>query len=402
MLATAAHDGDDVICLYSPKMAAAGIAPDVLASLHSFGFSDLSDSSNYVGMVQADGQILQSNDTMNPASLEYELNRNAVIANASAEGLNVSFNGTIYQSEEDGLYLVIYNAEKRALLVEKTYTYAPFEVVQDNPVQFLEKLNNNDYISIIGGGMDVSRYIPRSVNDQLITMGLLPMEGKFDSPYLAILDGGKVVFNEYGEPQTVVKAECEIDGIPISATSSGKKGEIYHAFSFEQQNYKKSNKGLFISVFSKRSGKLVLTKLFSWINNYTTETQYAKITNIYELLKTAKNNNDDVLCFYSIEQSTSDVSEIVLLALNKYGFTELTEGNYYAGIVPAQGETVQQFGNESVLAATTRNNMPLTLYSSSEGMFASFNGVVYEPQYPGLYLLIYNEAADTILSEKYY
>ena len=149
----------------------------------------------------------------------------------------------------------------------------PFGGLARKPVEYLKKLDNEDYISVIAVSKDAARELPGPVNDQMVSMGLIPLEGKTDRPYIAVLSGGKIVYNEAGTSSGELRYESEIDGIPLSVLSKT-NGKYEVSIRVGTGEYSKRPKGMIVFVYSRSKNAVVNTRRFSWTTiDYETDTK---------------------------------------------------------------------------------------------------------------------------------
>ncbi len=403
LLDAASSEGDDIICVYSQENASDGLSEYVLNALHNSGFKGLTEEGCYAGIKIGE----EIRETVGAEAAELKVDREGVeIGLKSGAENTASFDGVVYTAEKEGLYIIIYNPEKKAVLTEKYYTVeklnipSPFEGISRDPVACLGQLNNEDYITMIGVSGDGLKYMPAVVNDKLKEMGLMPLEGPFRRPYLAILNGGKVVYNEYGAEESEISTEQETDGVRITLASNttGKNQNFYTQIG--EKILKEKGTGLVIRLYSEKYGKTISSIRFNWADNYVTGTAYADITNIRELLFRAQQEGNDILCVYSAERAENGIPEDVLNALHNSGFKGLTEGGCYAGI--KTGEEIREtVGAEAAELKVDREGVEIELKSGAENT-ASFDGVVYTAEKEGLYIIIYNPEKKAVLTEKYY
>ena len=243
--------------------------------------------------------------------------------------------------------------------------------------------------------------MPWVVNDKLAGMGLIPLDGEFDRPYIAILNGGEVVFNEYGERGGEISVEREVDGVHVVATSSAQHGAEngYISIGIEETRRRASHVGLTFYVYSKSQQKIVSFARFDWSKDYLSNTRVDGLDDPLALLSIAAHGGYDVLCVGDAA-GQDDIGVETLFALRESGFSQLGESAYYAGVLRADGSVLQESRSERASLQVDLDGVSAELSAGEDGCVARFYGAVeYAPGKPGIYLYLYDRANRAVLTE---
>ena len=398
-----------LLCLYNTLDDPMEFSPDQLTALHDLGLSKLGEEASYVGLVSPDGHVEQHSSS-DSAKLQTTLNDVDIELLSEKENSAVHFDNIAYSAAEPGLYLFVYDANSRTVLTQVRYkpmnvgVSSIFEENKDDPLSYLDLLDSEDYITIMIGAREASRYMPGVVNEKLESMGLLPLNREIGRPYVAILNGSEVVFNEYGEPGSEISVDTDVDGTPIVVISNSMPARPSVFLSVGDEEPKNNlNPGFLIYVYSKAEQRKISYVRFNWSKNYLSHRKAVSISSPLELITVAKKSSYDVICLYNAPAGSKGLSDTLLRTLQDHGFTELDPKQNYAGLVCANGETGQKHGQDAVDFSLDLNSVPLALHVDQESAYASFlRGAKYEASAPGLYLILYDPAVKAVLCELHY
>lgn len=409
LLKASQRNGYDVYLLNIGKENA--ISDAYLQLINEYGFSELTTDSLYAGYVAATCQDYQFAEN-GKAEITYEREGRNVILTAGEKTGEAVFDGVVYPLEKEGLYLFVYDPACRAVLTQIRHQEAeqqkeenPFDAYygkpNSNPFPYFDLLNNDDLITVIGVATEGSRYMPDIVNDKLAEMGLIPLDKELDRPYLAVLDGTKVIYNEYGEPGSEIMADLETDGIKVSLISNTKPSEANLYISVgEEKPQKNKNPGLIFYVYSKSQQKQVGYNRFEWSGNQLSVQKMNGITNILELLTTAKKNDYEVFCLNVGKENK--ISDAYLRMMKEYGFKGLESWNLYAGYVLTEGQGEQKAESGEAEVRVEREGLTVQLTAGEERGKAVINGATYTADKEGLYLFVYDPACRAVLTQVRY
>ena len=310
-----------------------------------------------------------------------------------------------------GFCFVVYDQAVNRIVSQKAFNtglrgadYAPpnpFAGTSEAPLAYLDCLSDDDYITVIQAHAKGSRYMPWVVNDKLAGMGLIPLDGEFDRPYIAILNGGEVVFNEYGERGGEISVEREVDGVHVVATSSAQHGAEngYISIGIEETRRRASHVGLTFYVYSKSQQKIVSFARFDWSKDYLSNTRVDGLDDPLALLSIAAHGGYDVLCVGDAA-GQDGIGVETLFALRESGFSQLGESAYYAGVLGADGSVLQESRSERASLQVDLDGVSADLSAGEDGCVARFYGAVeYAPGKPGIYLYLYDRANRAVLTE---
>ena len=406
ILDAARRGGYDALCLYAPGDAADAPSEEVLTALREYGFERLEAGKSYAGIVRSDNSVDQEGGEES-VRVEAELGGTPVtLLVENGRGL-ATFGGVEYAAPRTGgLYLFTYDARNRAVLSQAYVDRSvepvenPFEEYGDDPLRYLDLLENDDYITVMTVAGTGSRYMPGVVNDKLREKGLIPLDGEFNRPYIAVLDGSEVIRNEYGEAGTELNITCEVEGVSVSVVSSAlPSGASAFIAIGDDAPVSHQNPGLTICVYSKSQQRRVSLNRFDWSNNYTAKARIAGKNNVLELLDAARRGAYDVLCLYVRGEADEAPDAEVLAALREYGFGQLDAGASYAGIVRSDGDVVQESGEEPVRIEAELGGTPVTLLVENGHGSAKFWGVEYPAGSDGVYLYVYDTQSRAVLTQ---
>lgn len=329
----------------------------------------------------------------------------------------IIFDGETLDSFSSGFNFAVYDKQVKQIVATNGFNIGkygkqyfkpdPFADYGRDPVGYLSNLANDDYITVIGAGKNASKYMPTYVNEQLKEMGLKPLDGETNRPYLAIMNGESIIWNEYGEADDELEFSQDIEEIQVEAECDNSM------FSAEIGETKVNHKmsGLTVLVYSKKDGELVSQKRFAWTDNYATGTDYSNMSDIQKVLDAARKDGADILCMYSPEQASDGVPEEVIAALKEFGLSGLNTEGYYAGIAAGDGTVQEQHDAQPVTMEYVREAEPgkdgesipavsLVLNPGTKEYKVLVNGIPYSTKGKGLYLMVYHREKQAVLTEK--
>ena len=324
----------------------------------------------------------------------------------------IELDGVDYSTNGVGFNFVVFDKKTATIAAAKSFNTSitgtdyvqpnPFAGLSKDPLAYFELLNNEDYITIMAAAKDGSRYVPGIVNDKLSEMGLLPIDGQFDQPYIGILNGSKIVYNEYGAPDTELSTKHEIEGVPVTVISDAASGnaKIYLSVG-EAKSETNQNPGLILYVYSKSEQRTISYIRFNWSNNYYSSSKVNGIDNIQQLLTECRKNGYDVFCLYNAKEHEFPAADCVA-ALNDYGFARLVNGTSYAGVVRADGSVDDLAGYNDVELSPKMAGLEVSLTVGETDCEAEFNGVVYSTKGNGLHIFVYDGETRSVLAEILY
>ena len=273
------------------------------------------------------------------------------------------------------------------------------------PLEYLDALSDEDYITVIYANAKGSRYMPWVVNDKLEEMGLIPLDGGFDRPYIAVLNGAEVVYNEYGQAGEEISTRCVVDGVEVVVISNADpdKQSGYISVGNTDVKRKASQAGVTVFVYSKSQGERISFTRYDWSKNYLAGTGIDDVENPLELLTIARNAGYDVLCTSNAGIGEGTMDARALATLREYGFTELEESGCYAGVLHADGSVDQKDRMALVNLEADLDGVPAALYAGDEGSRAMFYGAVeYASAEAGIHLYVYDPQSRAVLGERCY
>jgi len=399
--------GYDALCVYAPGNST-GKPPEAAAlALREAGL-DVPEGGCYAGILYADGRVEQQSDP-GAAQLEAQLDGAPVVLAAGSEGSSATFGDVPYAAKAGELSLYLYDPASRAVLTQARYgEEVPDEpqnlaAARANPLKYLEQLDNEDYIAVLGVNTEGSRYMPGVVNDKLARMGLIPLDGEFNRPYIAVLDGPEVVYNAYGEPGGELSYAGRVRDVEVMAVSSAKSrdGHLYVSVDGEEQNWSRYYTGLTVLVYSKSEGRIVSTVWYTWSEDYLSARKVKGLTNALELLNLARVAGYDVLCVYAQDDADAQLPPDTLHTLNAAGIDGLGEG-CYAGILYADGSVEQRSGADGALLEADLEGVEAVLTAGDKGSSATFDGVEYAAKADVLSLCLYDPTSRAVLTQARY
>lgn len=405
LLTLALKEGDDVFLLYLPNATNQKISDEIAATLEENGLDQFDRRQCFAAVLRADGsrqQIVGAEQ----AALNFKIGHVAIEAFVSADEKRVSVGDAVYTAEKEGLYVLVYNAERRAVLTEKYYEVADVDTTFQNlkkaPVAYLEHTASDDYITVIGVSQDAMKCLPAAVNEQLIKMGLLPLDGvKFNRPYLAILNGSEVVYNRYGDVKSEISVSQSVDGVDVTAVSCTIDKQYNFYSLIGDSELKTKGRGLVIHVYSKSRGCAVSSVRFNFTSvNYVTGKNYSKITSLRELIASARQGGCEVYIAYSPALTPNGLSNDLTAILTESGFTKFSSKKAFAGAIDAEGNVQQSVGKSTASLQLERSGVPIVFTAKATVNRIKVNGVTYHTAKPGLFVLIYSPEHSTVLSER--
>ena len=338
-----------------------------------------------------------------------------IVTSQSARAYNdVTFqlDGESVGSNSLGFNFVVYDKKVRQIISEKAFNTGlkgkdytrpnPFADVTKDPVGYLDLVANEDYITVIGVRGDGARYIPGAVNDKLVEMGLLPLNGAFNRPYLAVLNGSKVVFNQYGDVNSEIAFDQEVAGIPVTAASGTVSDKAFFTSQIENEKTTAVGKGLTIQVFSKSDHAVVSKIRFDWSKNYVTSLPVGTIDSLDVLLTLALKEGDDVCLLYLPNSTNQKLSDEIAATLEENGLDRFDSRQCFAAVLRADGSRQQIAGAEQAALNFKIGHMAMEAFVNADEKRVTVGDAVYTAEKEGLYVLVYNAENRAVLTEKYY
>ena len=406
LLKASQRSGYDVLCLNIGTENE--MAQEYLTAIREYGFDGIDLEEVYAGSVTAEGKVQQSGES----TVELKLNRDGteIILKAGETTGEAVFDGVKYVADDEGVYLFVYDPSCRAVLTQTRYIADipeeenPFDAYygrpHSNPLPYFELLDNEDLITVIGVATEGSRYMPGIVNDRLAEMGLIPLDKELNRPYLAVMNGMKVLYNEYGEPGSEIMADLEIDSIRVSLVSNTKAPDPHMYISVGKETPQTNrNPGLIFYVYSKTEQKNIGYNRFEWGGNQLSAQRVNGTTNILELLRTAQKYDYDLYC---MNVGKENIDEKCRSILQQNGFNELEGGKAFAGAL-LTGERIEQTSDSTHAQLDyMEDDTVINLIVNDTYGEARFNGVSYTAQIPGLYVFLYDPSCRAVLTEVFY
>ncbi|MBR2661630.1 MAG: hypothetical protein IKE15_09575 [Clostridia bacterium] len=349
------------------------------------------------------------------ASCDIELDGHKISINSvsarTSNAVTIIFDGDQLAANARGFNFVVYDKKTNQVIANSVYNTGlrgrEYQLPSTFELSYLDLLDNDDYITVIGAGRNGSKYMPAFVNEQLKEMGLKPLDGETNRPYLAVMNGSNIILNEYGEEDDELEFDEKVEGIQVTAACDS---DVFSA-RIGEEPMKHKMSGLTILVYSKEKGALAVKSRFAWADNYATGTDYNDMSDIQKVLSAAKKDEADILCLYSPEQASDGVPEDVISALKEYGLGGLNTEGYYAGIAAGDGTVREQQDAQPVTMEYAREaesgkdgeSIPavsLILNPTNKGYKVLVNGITYSTKGQGLYLMIYHREKQAVLAEK--
>lgn len=375
---------------------------------------------SYVALLDGGGVVYQETD---PDPLD---NENLISYSTTYDGHNITIssqctrltdnNATIVFDDESlarntqGFNFVVYDRSVNQIVIRKTFNtgvngtnyLTPNELADlaSDPISFLQSVGGEDYITVIGVCGVGSKYIPFAVNEQLEDMGLIPLDGEFDRPYLAVLDSNRIVFNEHGESGGEISEELTVGDIPVTAISSSDESGSEFFVMVGGERFKTTKQGLCVFVYNKTTGKRAAYNRFAWGANYVTGVNYAASSNLRELIVTALDDENDIICLYSPELDAERLDPDDAAVLREYGLADFSADEYYMGVLSPQGEPVQDSSAEPIQTSVDLGGRVFDVTCSDLEKTVSSGNVVYRAPNTGLYLLVYHRDPQAVIVEK--
>lgn len=371
-----------------------------------------------------DGKIVTQMQDENPYDEDYSVQCQATVdhhnicvlsqATKLYSQAQIDFDGKSYGTNSSGFNFVVYDKRIGQVISEKTFRTGikganykrsnPLTENANDPVRFLELLDNEDYITVIGAAMSGSRYMPGTVNDQLSEIGLIPLDKEINRPYIAILNGSEIIYNEYGQPETEIMKKCTVAGTEVTVVSNTKTKDahFYVAIGDEEPVTIKSSEyeGLVFYIYSKSAQKRSVYKRYKWSENYLSPQSVSGMNNALELLSTAQKNHYDVFC---IKIGKEDIqTSAYLQSVSEYGFDDIKTDGVYAGAVLSDGNRKTVASDENAEIVLQSGETRIELFAGEERGEAVFNGVSYSMMKTGLYLFLFDPVQRAVLTQVYY
>ena len=404
LISRSRQGGYDLYCLFADPEGAREMDGQTLDDLRSCGFEGLGDSNFYAGAVTAEGADHEGG--AEAAELTLDRDGRTIALSAGGPEPSATFDGVAYPVAGSGLTLFVYDPAVRAVMTQVQLKADapreeedPFAELTSDPVAFLERTTDDDYITVIGASGEGSRYMPGVVNDQLQAMGLIPLDGAFDRPYLAVLEGGKVVYNVYGDEGGDLTLDMDVAGLPVTALSSaaGDMG-LYISIADSAFWWSQNQQGLAVMVYSRSRGELVRMTRFDWSNNYLSPVAVKGMSNAAELIGQSRQGGYDLYCLYTRPEDASQVDFEAMEMLRGRGMDEIGDTDIYVGALLGDGSVIQQADAESAEIAVDGEGRSVSLQADLAQAAATFDGVRY-PVDKGLCLFVVDPVNRAVLTQ---
>ncbi|MCM1568112.1 MAG: hypothetical protein NC081_01545 [Roseburia sp.] len=259
---------------------------------------------------------------------------------------SIYIDGENYSTNKAGFNFVVYDKELQMVVCTKSfntgYNGKAYEkpvfsqdksllALHEDPVGYLKKLRNNDrYISFIGIRKDAAKYLPESVDKRIKKMNLEGFRGQQEQPYIAVVNGSQVLYEELGEKREAIEKQLLIDGMRAQIISSSEKDNPMCKVIINEYEMDCSGSGLFVVVYDKTLQRVVDKTRFVWTKNYFSEEDLSSIEDLDAYLKAAENQNFEIMCLYrATENSVTEETETLL---KESGFHEFSADNNYVGV----------------------------------------------------------------------
>lgn len=133
-----------------------------------------------------------------------------------------------------------------------------------NFISFLDKLKDDNYITMIATYKDTSKYFNDDVAKEFRNLGLTDEFGtKSYLSYVAVLDGSELVYEQSSESD-IVNCATNIDGHKIEIESFANLYTGNHAvIEFDGEDVSKNKSGFNVAVYDKTINQLVTSKTFA-------------------------------------------------------------------------------------------------------------------------------------------
>lgn len=331
----------------------------------------------------------------------------------SGNNASILFDGEEVCPNGNGFNFAVYDTRAGQIVSQKSFHTGlrgneyhrpdPFAAAGKDPEACLDLLQNDDYISVIGVCGDGMKFIPKAVNEKLQEMGLLPLDGKFYRPYLAILDGGTVVYNEYGDVYGRLAKECPVGEVGVTAISNTAQDAPNCYIKVGDAEYKTGNNGFVVFVYSKSQRQSAASVRYQWNSrNYITERDFNAITDLTELLAAAQSDGEDLYFVYTPGLTPDGLSETTVETLRAHGCTELTKDRAFAAAILPDGTVRQLAGDGDVSLQLERNGMEIVIAGTPKRSGVTVGGVKYSTTRSGLYVLICHAQKESVIGVKYF
>ena len=407
-IVTALDDGNEIVCLYSPELDAEMLDPEDAAVLREYGMGEFSENEYYLGVLSPQGEPVQESDA-EPISTSIDLGGRVFEINCSDLEKTVATGGVVYRASDTGLYLLVYHTDPQAVLVEKNFASATarkttvFDRMQNDPVKLLETAADGEYITVIGAGIKAAEYMPGSFNDALKNLGLATFSKGGNRPYLAVLHGREIVFNDYGERGGELSTEQIVNGHSLLAVSNTDDKKHHVHITVDDDTVNLAGSGLIISIYDAQTGENMFTKRYFWASNFVTGTNYSYLTNLSELFATAKYEGNAVLCLYVGGEDGGTVSGDIVEMLKRRGLENITGYAFDVAVILPDGSVDRSSGGESISHTFKIDGRSVKAAADEDGMSVRLRYSKYTaPGKTGLYVLIYNAEADAVLYDVWF
>lgn len=312
-------------------------------------------------------------------------------ANITMDDENVGTNSA-------GFNIVVYDKDVEQVIVKRAFpcglngkNYQKLSVLNtfhDDPLGYLDEAVSPGHITVIAVAKDAARFLPGSFNDKLINLGLKRISRELNTPYIAVLDGSKVVANVVGEQNGVSTAEVEIDGVTVRAVSSCAGTGAYGQITVGKNKTMFRSQGIGILVYDKESAAVLDTEEFATLTGLTDPVKFRKFTDLNYMLMAARQYDYDVICMFDPE-SRYTYSDETIEIMRQFGFTGLDTSLKYIGLFSSKGLLLEKTNQEYFdCSCYTQGNM-LSLRIQEEQFSAIINGTDYS-MHKGLYIIIFN------------
>jgi len=331
----------------------------------------------------------------------HDISMSSKVSRVYSSSDSITFDGSAVNTTNREFLFAVYDRAIGQLVRQGSFTAGnrkvnftaenPFKSLLNDPVALLEKATEGDNITVIASGRRGNMYMPASVNLWLAGMGLMPLDKGNTTPYIAILDGSRVVLNEYGNgSDKSMTRETVLDGLPILVTSDAQNndnGHVYYNIGGEEGQI--TGIGLSVIVYDKQAGKVIAQPTFNWSMNYTAKRSYSKVSEIRELISWAAADGYGVICCCSDLGEMDEQTEEKLALLRESGMAELDGRGYFVGILRPDGTESHVKSPDEVQMEELGENMAIQIRATEAKRMVLFNGVEYSTR-NRLFVMVYD------------
>lgn len=252
---------------------------EIYSKMKKLGFqSDLSETfySSYIGVAQGGECIHEEMAALTELRYSFDYDDHVISLASDARRSGSNINSIILDGEEvsknqSGLNFVVFDTELDRLIDQKAFNIGytgsmfteknQFASSQGSLTEFLSKAVSDRYTLIMSVKCEAGATLPAYDQELLQSYGAqADLSTVGDGPYIAIWDGGDLIYEDAGESNGVIELVDEVAGLSLDVRSSAKSCRIY----INGEACSKGKYGCNFGVYDKYTGRIAGMASFTY------------------------------------------------------------------------------------------------------------------------------------------